>query len=122
INAVGDRSLGRGMSLTHVASPTAARVDFDAAVAPVLSVASDEPATGGTQGAEGRMARPLTGPYGFPGSTFGGISIAGENRSLPPYTIALTSDAADFFRGGEGALAGGPRGFPIAPAGSKGWM
>ncbi len=122
INAVAQRPLGRGMSLTHVASPAAALVDFDATLSPVLSVVAGEPTGADASGADGTLPQPLTGPYGFHGTTFGGISIAGENRSLPSYTIALTNDAADFFRGGQSSLAGGPLGFPIAPSGSKGWM
>ena|GEM_PF-1045977 len=142
INAIGDRPFGRGISLTHIASPTAARVDLDATLSPVLSAPAGAAAIGAApmgaapmgaaplgaatgardSGEQGVSPRPLTGPYGFPGTTFGGISIAGENRSLPSYTLALTNDAVDFFQRGEGALAGGPLGFPIAPAGSKGWM
>lgn len=122
INALSDRPLGRGLSLIHVGSSTAAQVDLEAVVSPRLSVAVAEPAGQRGQGDTAALPQPLTGPYGFPGTTFGGLSIAGENRSLPAYTLALNNGAATVFRGGEGALAGGPLGFPIAPAGSKGWL
>lgn len=119
INAVSDRAVGRGLSLIHIASPAAARVDLNVAVSPVLSVQTPVQEAAATAAPSPQS---LTGPYGYPGATFGGISIAGENRSLPTYTIDLNRKAASFFHRGEGALAGGPVGFPIAPAGSKGWM
>ncbi len=106
INAASGSPMARAVSLMHVSSPVAARVDIDFEVLPQLS-------DGSTSG-QAAIPQPLTAPYGYPSTTFGGISIAGEDYSLPPYAIEL------FDHGG--ALAGGPIGFPLSPAGSKGWI
>jgi hypothetical protein len=132
INAAARRPTGRAISLTHIASADAVSIDFAAEVSPELCDLSQDELNdrGGTETSNSSAPRPtrdllpqpLTGPYGYPSATFGGISIAGEDTSLPAYDIALRADAPHHLFSDIGTLAGGTVGFPIAPSGSKGWM
>lgn len=123
IDATSGEPIGRVTSISHVSSRGATRSDLRLAAAPNWS---GDDAMGGL---------PLTRPHGFPGPTFGGISIVGEDRSLPPYEIRLSrpglsgpglsgpggaSAGGQFSAGGD--LASVPTGVPILPAGSKSWM
>ena len=133
INATGDRPTGRAVGLIHVSSSEATRVDLpivaSAAWADAAGAIAGEPGSRGSAVIEatdadvdGRNAEvstaTLTRPHGYPGPTFGAVSITGADRSLPGYSLPLRLGAA-----ADGSvLTGGPQGFPIAPAGSKAWL
>lgn len=112
ISAVGDQPVGRAMSLTHVSSPTATRVDL-----PIFVSANWSPERGASL-----VDVVLTRPYGYSSPTFGGISIVGEDRGMPSYQIQVkaVSDRAGSATVNE--LAASPLAFPIAPVGSKGFQ
>lgn len=112
ISAVAEPPIGRAISLTHVSSPTASRVDLS------IKIAADWTAKRDT--ALGDVV--LTRPYGYSGPTFGGISIVGENRGLPRYQVQLASVSDGAVKATVNELAAVPLQFPIAPAGSKGFQ
>ncbi|TVP93949.1 MAG: DUF4350 domain-containing protein [Planctomycetaceae bacterium] len=119
IGATSDRPTARVIGLTHLSSRPATRIDFPggvtetwaafAEVGPNGTAASDSNETG--------MSPTLTRTHGYPGAAFGGITIAGENLTLPPYRVALAAGGED-----DSSLAGGPLGFPLPPIGSKSWL
>ena len=118
ISAVSQPPTGRAISLTHVSSPTASRVDLSIDVSADWAQKRDS----------GLVDVVLTRPYGYAGPTFGGISIVGENRGMPRYQVQLAS-VSDGANASDGAgkaivneLAAMPLQFPIAPAGSKGFQ
>lgn len=132
ISALTDQPIGRALAVTHLSSRRASRLDFpagvnaawagsaipDPATIPVPA-ATPEPAAGSPN-----AAMTLTRTQGYPGPTFGGIAIEGENRTLPAYEIALAErqaadPAGDVVGGG---LTARPKGFPLPPAGSKAWL
>jgi hypothetical protein len=88
IDATSDEPIGRVTGITHVSSRGATRSDLRMVAAP--NWAGDD-VIGGL---------PLTRPHGFPGPALGGISIVGEDRSLPTYEIRL-SQAAQVWAGGQ---------------------
>lgn len=108
------RPSARLIAVTHTAAPHATKLDLPAnlsgtwaaMVEPEAAIVDPIVATG------------LTRSQGYSGPTYGGILIAGENRSLPPYDVPLASPQGDSWA----MLEGGPREFPIAPGGSKSWM
>jgi hypothetical protein len=133
------RPTARLIAVTHTAAPQATKLDLPAnlsatwasMVGPEPPVAS--PSAKGTSPAAAngdlaaRIVTPsvapvvtsgLTRSQGYSGPTYGGILIAGENRSLPPYDVPLDSHPGDTWA----MLAGGPREFPIPPGGSKSWL
>jgi hypothetical protein len=112
ISAVSESPTGRAISLTHVSSPTASRVDLS------MNVAADW--TTGRDSGLGDVV--LTRPYGYSGPTFGGISIVGEDRGMPRYQVQLASVAGGANKATVNELAAVPLQFPIAPAGSKGFQ
>jgi len=112
ISAVADRPVGRAMSLTHVSSPTATRVDLPIAVSADWSPQRDS----------GIVDVVLTRPYGYSSATFGGISILGQDRGMPSYQIQVKSVADREGNATVNELAASPLAFPIAPVGSKGFQ
>ncbi|HBJ37495.1 MAG TPA: hypothetical protein DDZ51_22620, partial [Planctomycetaceae bacterium] len=99
--------MGRAISLTHVSSPTATRVDLAIEVADGW-VPQRDSAVGDSV---------LTRPYGYAGPTFGGISIVGEDRGMPSYRVRLASVSGPAGQAAWNGLAAVPMQFPIAPAG-----
>ncbi|MGV3484898.1 MAG: hypothetical protein ACO1RT_10815 [Planctomycetaceae bacterium] len=55
----------------------------------------------------------VSAPFGYPGPTFGGISIAGEDTRLPAYRISISDNDEQGFRTEVSAI-------PLPPGGSKG--
>lgn len=128
ISALTEQPIGRALAVTHLSSRSASRLDFPARVnevwarAAVVDPAATSPAA--QVGGSPLPAMTLTRTQGHPGPTFGGITISGENRTLPAYEIALgepqgVDASAPSFGGG---MTGRPLGFPIPPAGSKAWL
>lgn len=128
ISAVADPPIGRALAVTHLSSRRASRIDFPARVneAWLQAAVADPAAAPPNSLAEGSSgsAMTLTRTQGHPGPTFGGITISGENRTLPAYEIALAGaqgvEASTLGLGGR--MSGRPLGFPIPPAGSKAWL
>lgn len=112
ISAVSEPPVGRAISLTHVSSPTASRVDLSINIAAQWTAKRDS--------ALGDVV--LTRPYGYSGPTFGGISIVGENRGMPRYQVQLDRVSNVAAKATVNELAAVPLQFPIAPAGSKGFQ
>ena len=112
VSAVSDPPVGRAISLTHISSPTATRVDLP------IKVAADW-----TEKRDASLVDVvLTRPYGYSGPTFGGISIVGEDRGMPRYQIQVSSISDRAGKSTVNELAAAPLQFPIAPAGSKGFQ
>jgi len=114
INAVSQPAVARAMSLSHVSSTIATRTDWMLRLDTKWGVTFSDAARSVT----------LSRPYGYPGPTFGGIAILGEDRSMPQYEIQMSRTQAQSLHDDFAAerLASLPLAFPIAPAGSKGWM
>ncbi len=105
VDATSSPAIGRGFHWAHVGSRHAMRIPYAPKLSSPLS-ARDE------------NAPPLTAPFGYPGTTFGGIQIVGENRQMPPYRIVLDRDPHN----ARNDWGGGPETFPVAPRGSKGFL
>lgn len=131
LEGAGGRPTARLIAVTHTAAPQATKLDFPAnlsatwasMVGTELPVASrsakgTSPAAASNDGAAPIVASGLTRSQGYSGPTYGGILIAGENRTLPPYDVPLASRPEDSWA----MLAGGPREFPLPPGGSKSWL
>lgn len=112
VSAVSDPPVGRAMSLTHLSSPTARRVDLPINVATNWTLSRDS----------GLADVVLTRPYGYAGPTFGGIAIIGEDRGMPRYQIQVGNVADRVGKSTVNELFADPLQFPIAPAGSKGFQ
>jgi len=92
--------IGRGWSWSHLTSLDATKALYPARASSVLLAS---PASVST----------LSAPFGHPGSTFGGISIAGEDKRLPVYQVRLMlNDTND--------LSSQVENIPLSPGGSKG--
>jgi hypothetical protein len=125
------RPTARLIAVTHTAAPQATKLDLPANLsatwasmvgpeppAASLPAKGTSPAATNDDLADPIVTRGLTRSQGYSGPTYGGILIAGENRSLPPYDVPLESRPGDAWA----TLAGGPREFPIPPGGSKSWL
>jgi hypothetical protein len=124
---VTDQPIGRALAVTHLSSRRASRLDFPARVNDVWSRAAViDPVATSPASADGSSlpAMTLTRTQGHPGPTFGGITISGENRTLPAYEIILAEPQGEEASTPplEGGMTGQPLGFPIPPAGSKAWL
>lgn len=100
IDTTSPQAWGRGWSWSHVSTIDATKTDYPATLDPELYDASSEPAV-------------LSAPFGYPGPTFGGISIIGEDRSMPSYEVTLRKGQGPF-------LASRITNIPISAGGSKG--
>lgn len=131
LEGAGGRPTARLIAVTHTAAPQATKLDFPANLSatwasmvgtepPVASRSAKgtSPAAASNDGTAPIVTSGLTRSQGYSGPTYGGILIAGENRSLPPYDVPLDSRPGDAW----GMLAGGPREFPLPPGGSKSWL
>lgn len=112
ISAISQPPVGRAMGLTHVSSPTAARVDLP------INAAADWAAPVVGNIADVVMTR----PYGYAGPTFGGISIVGEDRGMPRYPIQVSGISDRDAKSTLNEIAAAPSQLPIAPSGSKGFQ
>lgn len=90
---------GRGFSWDFVYSDPARRVDAEAGLGNSLASISTEVTT------------LLTAPYSYPGATFGGIQISGEDARFPGYTVQMDSSGA--------TISAQIAGLPVAPMSSK---
>lgn len=93
-------AFGRGWSWTHLYSLDATITPYPAQLSELLL-------------ASGSPQAITSAPFGHPGSTFGGISIAGEDTRMPAYQVAMSLEPA---RGFVSQIAN----IPLAPGGSKG--
>jgi len=93
-------SLGRGWSWAHLTSLDAAKSAYPASLSPELLASPSSSST-------------VSAPFGYAGTTFGGISIAGEDKRLPSYQVRLTLNEVN-------ALSSQVENIPLAPGGSKG--
>ncbi len=92
--------LGRGWSWSHLSSLDAAKSDYPAYLAAALVASSNSHSI-------------VSAPFGYPGTTFGGISIAGEDKRMPDYQVQLTLND-------EHELSSHVSNIPLSPGGSKG--
>lgn len=126
ISALTDQPIGRALAVTHLSSRRAARLDFPAGVNAIWAKTAVDTPAGNSDSAtiSPNAAMTLSRTQGYPGPTFGGITIEGENRTLPAYEIAMAErQAADPTSDLVGAgLTARPEGFPLPPAGSKAWL
>jgi len=99
IDAASSTPLGRGWSWSHLYCNDAAITDYAATVNEAL-VGSK------------KNSGILSAPFGYPGSTFGGISIAGEDKRQPGYRVLMTLD-------GNAGLVSEIKNVPLPPGGSK---
>ncbi len=100
IDTTSDLPLGRGWSWTHVSANDATKANFS----PTLSADFYTP----------HSQHPLlSAPFGYSGSTFGGISIVGEDVRLPAYRVAMSLTDGNEFSSQINSI-------PLAPGGSKG--
>ncbi len=90
---------GRGWAWSHLHGMQAQQIDYDIKLNPAWS--------------ESEVEQPTTAPFGYPGATFGGISVAGEDTSTPAYAVQLV-DGQDWQMGTK------VTGVPLPPNGSKG--
>ena len=102
IDTVGKTPLGRGWLWSHIYSFDSTITNYPATLAKEIIADGSKPAI-------------TSAPFGYPGSTFGGISIAGEDTRLPMYRVMMSSHptsgvVSDIFD------------IPLAPGGSKGLM
>jgi hypothetical protein len=91
---------GRGWSWAHLSSIDALKSDYPATLQPALLT-------------DANTASIVSAPFGHPGSTFGGISIAGEDSRMPPYDVLMS-------RTPNGSLTVNVKNIPLSPGGSKG--
>jgi len=114
ISAISQPAVARLTSFSHVLSTAATRTDLAAEISTQWR--------GNAPSATRSVT--LSRPYGYPGPTFGGIAIMGEDRGMPQYEIRMSRSDADGRddRFAADRLASLPLAFPLAPAGSKGWM
>lgn len=94
---------GRGWSWSQLSAVDATISDYPARLSAALFAPGSTRATYG----------PLSAPFGYPGPTFGGISIAGEDQRLPAYRVSMKID-------GNRGMSSEVTGIPLPPGGSKG--
>jgi hypothetical protein len=92
-------AIGRGWSWSHLSSTETIKTDYPSSVSPSLVEGSATPST-------------TSAPFGYPSSSFGGISIVGEDTHLPSYQVELS-------RGSDNHIASIITDIPLAPGGSK---
>ena len=100
VNTTTKVPLGRGWSWSHLSSLDAAKADYPAHLASMLLGSSNSHSI-------------VSAPFGYPGTTFGGISIAGEDKRMPDYQVQLTLND-------EHELSSHVSNIPLSPGGSKG--
>ena len=98
LDLTGSMPRGRGWSWNQLHGMSAQQVNFAASL--------------DNRWAEGSASMPVTAPFGYPGATFGGISIAGEDVHTPSYSVQL-------HEGTEGMWSEVSQ-VPLPPGGSKG--
>ena len=108
--------LGRGFAWSYVYSHPARRIDLNVEAGTELASVAE------------RMDRMLTAPFGWPGPSFGGIQLAGEDARMPAYVVDLRRilGSMDDTRSGTKPLAmerqslvASVRDLPLAPRSSK---
>lgn len=90
----------RGWSWAHLTSIDAIKTDYPA----TLDADLLDPA---------EQTHVVSAPFGYPGSTFGGISIAGEDSRLPSYDVTIN-------RPSDASFASAIKEIPLSSGGSKG--
>ncbi len=100
IDAKSDQPVGRGWSWAHLSCDDATQADYLATIDPALVATATDAAI-------------VSAPFGHPGSTFGGISIVGEDSRMPSYDVA-------FINSKPGDPGTSVCGVPLPPGGSKG--
>lgn len=100
IDMTSSPAIGRGWSWAHLYSLDATITPYPAQLSKILL-------------ASGSPQAITSAPFGHPGSTFGGISIAGEDTRMPAYQIAMSLVPE---RGFVSQISD----IPLAPGGSKG--
>lgn len=95
-----DSPRGRGWSWAYLSSTDATITDYPAR----LDASLLAPSAG---------ASIISAPFGYPGPTFGGIAIAGEDKRLPAYRVAMTIDD-------DHGISSEVSDIPLSPGGSKG--
>ncbi|QEG43296.1 hypothetical protein [Roseimaritima ulvae] len=101
INAI--TKTGRGFRTDYLFSPQAGRFDMQLDIAEGFQPAVDSE----------RLSGPLLSPFGYSGSTYGGIQVNVEDQRLPAYQIVL--DRSDRLLGSRVEQA------PLASGSSKGF-
>ncbi len=100
LDLTGSVPRGRGWAWSQLHGISAQQIDFAASL---------------DRGwAEDSASMPLSAPFGYPGATFGGISIAGEDLHTPPYSVQL-------YEGANGMWSEVKQ-IPLPPGGSKGMV
>lgn len=103
------RRIGSGFSWTYLYSHRPRRLDVSVQPAASLEAVAKRPEL------------LVAAPFGWPGTTFGGIQIAGEDSRMPAYEIELTrgKDANSGSMQDGAFFRASLRGLPLAPRSSK---
>ena len=101
--------IGRGFAWSYLYSHPARRLDVQVS------------AGGVPQLIDGLPEQMVTAPFGYPGPSFGGIQIAGEDARLPAYRVVMQRrlDKPAVSHGGDFAITSAVRQLPIAPRSSR---
>ncbi len=100
IDATRPTAIGRGFSWSYLSADDATIVDYPGLLSETVLMAEHSKSS-------------VTAPFGYAGKTFGGISIAGEDRRLPGYHVTLSIDP-------DGRLGSQISDIPLCAGGSKG--